>query len=202
MDVKQEIKELLSNVDRIKDTNLLDDLDELGYYNCPASTNKHLAIKGGLAIHSFNVYLMLKHLNEIINLNLTNDFIVVVGLLHDVCKIGTYEDNVLKNGSISESKPYKYNDKLPFGHGEKSVYIINKYFQLTDEEAMAIRYHIGPFEFDTTRAYNFQFDYIKKTEYWVPIMATYHADSLASQLLEHNNIYFEAYKSLYTSNTL
>ena len=34
-------------------------------------------------------------------------------------------------------------DKLPYGHGEKSVYIISGFMRLSREEAMAIRWHMG-----------------------------------------------------------
>ena len=40
---------------------------------------------------------------------------------------------------------YKIADQLPMGHGEKSVYIINKFMQLEDTEALAIRWHLGGF---------------------------------------------------------
>jgi hypothetical protein len=51
--------------------------------------------------------------------------------------------NVKKNG-VWESVPYyTINDMLPYGHGEKSVYILSGYMRLTRDEAFAIRYHMG-----------------------------------------------------------
>ena len=38
---------------------------------------------------------------------------------------------------------YEIDDKLPYGHGEKSVYMISGFMRLTREEAFAIRYHMG-----------------------------------------------------------
>ena len=38
---------------------------------------------------------------------------------------------------------YEINDTLPYGHGEKSVYIISGYMKLSREEAFAIRYQMG-----------------------------------------------------------
>jgi len=35
------------------------------------------------------------------------------------------------------------NDQLPYGHGEKSVYIISGFMKLAREEAMAIRWHVA-----------------------------------------------------------
>jgi hypothetical protein len=51
--------------------------------------------------------------------------------------------NVKKNG-VWESVPYyTIEDSLPYGHGEKSVYILSGFMRLTREEAFAIRYHMG-----------------------------------------------------------
>ena len=36
---------------------------------------------------------------------------------------------------------YDIEDQFPAGHGEKSVILILRYIQLTDEEIMAIRWH-------------------------------------------------------------
>ena len=44
-------------------------------------------------------------------------------------------------------KPYyTSDDNLPFGHGEKSVYMISGFLKLTREEAMAINWHMGGFD--------------------------------------------------------
>ena len=43
-----------------------------------------------------------------------------------------------------EKKPYyTIEEKLPYGHGEKSVYIVSGFMRLTRAEAMAIRWHMG-----------------------------------------------------------
>ena len=202
MDVKQEIKDLLLSVDRI-DNVFVDALEGMGYFESPASTNKHLSITGGLAIHSYNVYISLKKLNDIMKLNLSEEFIIVTTLLHDICKCGCYETNYLKNGTISEVKPFKYNDTFPYGHGDKSVYILNTYFKLTNEEAMAIRYHIGPFEFEVFQRWNMVANQLKDTPYWIPIMALYHADSMATSIIEHEDyeLYLQPHKYLNTSTS-
>ena len=48
-----------------------------------------------------------------------------------------------ENGKWIEVPYYEYNDTLPYGHGEKSVYIVSGFMKLTREEAMAIRWHMG-----------------------------------------------------------
>jgi hypothetical protein len=76
--------------------------------------------------------------------------IAICGLLHDVCKANFYkpETRNRKNshGKWEAYKAYAIDDQLPFGHGEKSVYIINSFMKLTREEAMAIRWHMGAFD--------------------------------------------------------
>lgn len=72
--------------------------------------------------------------------------IAIVALLHDICKINCYKESTRNqkiNGTWQQVPYYEYEDPLPYGHGEKSVYIINGYMRLTREEAFAIRYHMG-----------------------------------------------------------
>ena len=66
--------------------------------------------------------------------------------MHDVCKINCYKPgvrNVKENGVWKQVSTFELHDDLPYGHGEKSVYIINGFIRLTREEAFAIRYHMG-----------------------------------------------------------
>jgi|TARA_R100000501_G_C2575735_1_gene80922 hypothetical protein len=184
MDIRDEIITLLNKVDRLKGDKLIKDLDLLGYFISPASTNKHNSFEGGLALHSYNVYKVLKDMNNTYHLDLDEDFIIVTSLLHDMCKLGVYEPNILKNGEISETKPYKYKDSLPLGHGEKSVIMLSEYIRLTPGEAIAIRYHIGPFSNEIISGWNFTKEGIKKSGYFKEVMALYHADSLATSILE------------------
>lgn len=109
----------------------------------PASTKYHLAYAGGLVEHSLNVFHRLEWLisNDPIGYVAncvkvpSMESVAIVALLHDVCKADTYE--------LQEDGTYRKEDKFLFGHGEKSVYLINQWIDLTDEEAMAIRYHMG-----------------------------------------------------------
>lgn len=110
---------------------------ESNFITDPASTKYHLAYPGGLVEHSLNVFHRLKWLcsaDPLSSKSPSDESIAIVGLLHDVCKADTY---------YVEDKIYKKKDLFPFGHGEKSVYKILQWMTLTDEEAMAIRYHMG-----------------------------------------------------------
>lgn len=123
------------------------------FFEAPASTRFHGSYEGGLLEHSLNVYDCLKaylereRVKETYSLSFTDESIAIVSLLHDLCKVNIYksgtrnvkgEDNVWRKVAI-----YEFDDKLPYGHGEKSVYIITGFMRLSREEAFAIRYHMG-----------------------------------------------------------
>ncbi|MDP3131004.1 MAG: HD domain-containing protein, partial [Bacillota bacterium] len=123
------------------------------FFTAPASTRFHLSTEGGLVEHSLNVYACLKEYclrtrvkNEY-GLAFTDESIAISGLLHDLCKVNVYQKSMRnvkdKNGNWQSVPSYDYSDQLPYGHGEKSVYIISGFMKLTREEAFAIRYHMG-----------------------------------------------------------
>ena len=119
----------------------------------PSSTRFHGSYEGGLVEHSINVYHCLKdylereRVKQQYNINCSDETIAVVSLLHDLCKINFYSvdfRNAKNADGVWEKVPYyTINDTLPYGHGEKSVYIISGFMRLSREEAFAIRYHMG-----------------------------------------------------------
>ena len=124
------------------------------FFTAPASTRFHSAYEGGLLEHSINVYECLKDYldrNRVKNeygLSYSEESIAIVALLHDLCKVNVYKVSTRNvkdpvTGQWRATPYYEYDDKLPYGHGEKSVYIISGYMKLTREEAFAIRYHMG-----------------------------------------------------------
>ena len=122
------------------------------FFTAPASARFHCSFEGGLCEHSLNVYDCLKsYLNtdraREFGFSYTDESIAIVALLHDLCKVGIYKKgfrNVKdERGVWQRVDTFEYDDKLPYGHGEKSVYIISGYMKLTREEAFAIRYHMG-----------------------------------------------------------
>ncbi|MCI7402194.1 MAG: HD domain-containing protein [Christensenella sp.] len=132
-------------------------LESTDFFTAPASSRFHCAYAGGLCEHSLNVfnnlmliYEMEKKANPEAVANISMESLAIVGLLHDVCKIDFYTidyRNVKnKDGQWEKVPYYGINEKLPMGHGEKSVYLINKYIKLTDDEALAINWHMGGFD--------------------------------------------------------
>ncbi len=127
--------------------------DSSDFFTAPASARFHSSFAGGLCQHSLNVYECLKdymereRVKETYGLTASDESIAIVALLHDLCKINIYKPstrNVKDPSGVWRQVPtYSYDDKLPYGHGEKSVYIISGYMRLTREEAFAIRYHMG-----------------------------------------------------------
>ena len=159
MTAKEEfIKIYEENIKRPGADKLLDYLiNKSDFFTAPSSTRYHGAYEGGLVEHSVNVYHCLKdylsrpRTKELYHMDFSDETIATVALLHDLCKINFYTvdyRNAKNEAGIWEKVPYyTINDTLPYGHGEKSVYIISGYLygegRLSRDEAFAIRYHMG-----------------------------------------------------------
>lgn len=121
--------------------------EETDFFTAPASTKYHGAFAGGLLMHSINVCAELR-LDPNSKVYPT-ETLIIVALLHDICKANCYRTekrNVKENGGWVEKQIYVFEDELPLGHGEKSLYLASKFIKLSDEEAAAIRWHMGAFD--------------------------------------------------------
>lgn len=131
---------------------LLDWMGKADFFTAPASTRYHLACTGGLMEHSAHVYHRLQKLVQSEypeNPPYTEETLAVCGLLHDLCKVNFYKEdtrNVKENGVWVQKPYYTVDEQLPYGHGEKSVFIIERFMRLSLEEAIAIRFHMGGFD--------------------------------------------------------
>ena len=146
-EVKDKVKELLNKVKRPGIQGLLEFLDKSDYYEAPASTKYHGAYKGGLIEHSYNVYKILKGKIEYHKMDISEETLIIVTLLHDLCKVNFYKTDFrnAKNakGEWEKVPYYTIEDTIPYGHGEKSVMMITEYIKLTNDEKYAIRWHMG-----------------------------------------------------------
>ena len=131
---------------------LLEWLEGTDFFTAPASASYHGAFEGGLVRHSVNVYSrLLEHYRREGNLESpVLEKIAICGLLHDICKTGYYTVAMrnAKNeqtGAWEKVPYYTQKDTFPYGHGEKSVWMIERFMKLTREEAMAIRWHMGAY---------------------------------------------------------
>ncbi len=142
------------NIKREGADKLLEFLEKSDFFTAPASTRYHGAYEGGLLRHSLNVYECLvaylerERVKEQYKLSVSDETAAVVALLHDVCKVNFYTVSYRnskndKTGQWEKLPYYTINDTLPYGHGEKSVYMVSGFIRLSREEAMAIRWHMG-----------------------------------------------------------
>lgn len=117
-------------------------LEETDFYEAPASTKYHGNVPGGLLQHTLNVYDRLwksGNAGEYVENGGKVCSVTIAALLHDICKVDTYRKT---------EEGYEYRDDifLPVGHGERSVILIEQYMTLTQEEIVAIRWHMGAFD--------------------------------------------------------
>lgn len=132
-------------------------LESTDFYTAPASTRKHGAIEGGLLRHSLTVHKYMQNFSKPLEDKLPEDSITLTALLHDICKVNFYGRSV-RNVKIpgerrwEEQESFTIEDQFPLGHGEKSLFLVQRHIPLTDDEALAIRWHMGGFD-DAARAY-------------------------------------------------
>lgn len=141
-----------------------------GYFTAPASSKFHGAYAGGLYDHSVAVA---NHLVDLsIKLGLTwkrPESPHIIGMFHDLCKIDQYNVSNSKV-TVSSNAPLK-------GHGDKSLIILSSLMQLTIEEAVCIRYHMGAFGDEQE-----QREYSSAVEAYPNLLWTHTADMIAAKI--------------------
>lgn len=147
--MREEFKRILSSINRDGIENLIAFIDKTDFYTAPASTRFHGNYEGGLLEHSMKVYEILKYKVEhsVVDINVSEDTLKIVALLHDICKVNYYKvdyRNAKNAEGVWEKVPYyTVDDTIPYGHGEKSVMMLTEYIKLTVEEKYCIRWHMG-----------------------------------------------------------
>ena len=147
--MKEEFLNLLRSIKRDGIEDLIAFIESTDFFTAPASTRFHGDHPGGLLEHSMKVYEILveKVKNASIKLDISEDTLKIVALLHDICKVNFYKIDYrnAKNAlGVWEKVPYyTIEDTIPYGHGEKSVMMISEFIKLTPEEKYAIRWHMG-----------------------------------------------------------
>lgn len=169
MNDAERFKEIfLSQVARPGAAELVKWLESTDFFTAPASTRFHGAWPGGLVSHSLNVYYAM-----IGNVPILQEYgaesVAVAALLHDVCKAEFYEKT---------DDGWRVNERLPMGHGEKSVYLVMKHMDLTDSEALAIRWHMGAYD-DAFKGGSRELGAAQ--DKCALVLALHHADMLATQ---------------------
>lgn len=153
LDNKKYVVDSLLKTGREGMEDLIDAMEEWGFFDAPASGGFHLACQYGLLHHTRNVMEMAEKIGVALlggeGYNEIQDSVIIAAALHDLGKVGQfgkpeYIPNVLKSGKASDAKPYKKNtDLLPVDHEIRSVAMAQMYIDLTEDEQFAILYHNG-----------------------------------------------------------
>lgn len=187
--------DLLLKVRRAGIGDLINYLEDSDFFEAPASTIYHGSYRGGLVEHSLNVYNMLQW--EYNNLQdsdyklpkISEDSIIIVSLLHDVCKVNCYIESTrnVKNeetGKWEKVPCYKRDPLFHMGHAGKSVFILQQFIKLTPEEAQAIYWHMGAYDLSL---YNSMNELGKAYENNLLAFLLHQADMKATYIAENNN---------------
>ena len=153
----EKFEKLLLETKRLGIESLLEFIRKSDFYSAPASTRFHGAHEGGLLEHSLNVFDCLAEKKASDNaiwhkalVNVQSESIIISSLLHDLCKTYFYTTEMRNKKNEQrqwEQVPfYSVNDLIPYGHGEKSVMMIEEYIKLLPAERCAIRWHMGSYE--------------------------------------------------------
>ena len=150
-------------------------LESTDFYTAPASTQYHLSVEGGLCQHSLNVFDRLvglcgyyynttpdetaifggQSLDDEGTFSMEN--VAIVALFHDICKANCYVrdfKNVKVDGKWTQVEYWKWDEQFVYGHGTKSVYILQQFMRLYIDEAQAIRFHMGGREDQLSDSYD------------------------------------------------
>lgn len=131
-------------------------LTDNGFFTAPASTKYHGAYEGGLFDHSYEVTQVLLDMTQRLNLQWTRpESPYIIGFFHDLCKIDNYITITDEPGEImmgtgdvkGKEIHFEYNPNcILTGHADKSIMLLSQFINLTEEELLCIRFHMGAYE--------------------------------------------------------
>ena len=198
---KQEFLELLRSCKRDGIDDVINDLEEWGFFDAPASAGHHLNVKGGLVLHSLNtckaalkVWEGMKQLEPTLEREVPRDSVILASLLHDVCKTDIYQPTTKRKrnamGVYEDVPGYNVSYKnFPMGHGEKSlVLLLCSGLELTDAEMLAIRWHMGMFDVGENGSTN-RYSFFTASDKSALVSIVHAADFLSSKLKEKTTTY-------------
>lgn len=161
---------------------LIEFLSDSDFFTAPASTKYHYAVEGGLCEHCLRVLDTAVKISSSLGINVPNESLILICLLHDLCKVNFYyrtnETKISRDGKLETKEIWKIKDNFPAGHGEKSVFIALNYIKLSEKEILSINYHMGSFD-SRSNEYSFRDGFNKS---WAPLLHS--ADMLSSHFLE------------------
>lgn len=197
---KNEFIELLRSCKRDGIDDVINDLEEWGFFEAPASAGHHLNVKGELVMHSLNtckaalkVWEGMKELEPTLEKETPRESVILASLLHDVCKTDIYKPTMKRKKNamgVWEDVPgYNVSYKnFPMGHGEKSVILLLcSGLEMTDAEMLAIRWHMGAWGLNMN-SYEDERSFDTAHNLYPLVMIIHAADSLASSIMEREEV--------------
>ena len=144
---------------------------------------------------------------------ISEESLIIMTLLHDICKTYFYVKDYKNQKTYDEEKvaaaekwqvkhdnngdfiwetveTYTVDDQVPYGHGEKSVMILESYIKLKGCERYAIRWHMGFSDVSPTQQYTISAAYKKYPIAW----ALHNADMQASTFMEDDRDLTETFQ--------
>lgn len=171
----------------VVDDSFMNWLINMGFFIKPASISFHGQQSGDLFRHSFAVADVLIDMTEKFDVEWERpQSPFIVGMFHDVCKMDDYMDEnasdivMMGTGSPVSKNPkwVKNPEKLLKGHGDKSVMMLSQWINLTEEEMLCIRYHMGAYQTDEWQEWDRA---IRKYE---TVLWTHTANMYASKVMD------------------
>lgn len=159
---KQRFIALLKTTNRAGIDKIISYLESTDFFEAPASTQYHENYTGGLCEHSLKVYDSFETLHKAFNLDININSIIIMSLLHDICKANCYhkeKKNVKIGQNWTQIDYWKFDDENPIGHGHKSVIILLKEgLSINDFEINSIISHMNGYDksdlFNSSNLYN------------------------------------------------
>jgi len=165
LNTKKSIIDILHTINRPGKDKIIEYLEGSTFFTDPASCSEHNVYDGGLADHSMNVYQILERNCSLHpEMNKNKESIKIIGLLHDVCHIGTFQkvyknitvkgangkNKLRENGRLLfiEKEGYDLHPEaqLPYPRGTLSTMLIKQNLKLNKLEDLAIQWHAGVFD--------------------------------------------------------
>ena len=147
---KEKFIKLLQSTNRTGVEKILAYLESTDFFEAPASTQYHENYTGGLCEHSLKVYDIFNQLQKTFNININESSIIIMSLLHDICKANCYikeKKNVKIGQNWTQIDYWKFDDNNPIGHGHKSVILLLQHgLTLNDLEIQSIITHMNGYD--------------------------------------------------------
>jgi hypothetical protein len=170
---REKVIALLLSTNREGMQELINWMNEKGFFTSPAAMSHHSNYDGGLVDHSINIYNTYVKLCNEYKLEVPRETKIIAAFCHDLCKVGLY---------IGENGRYVYNNSVGSqGHGVLSLVITRRFLKLTELEEKMIQFHMGMYTKDSSRKdLEDAFNDIK-------VKLFYFADEIACHLMEKIN---------------